>query len=108
MLEQAQRRIALQNPSLKVGIEGSGTRLVDPFDAVVANFALHHLGDPERATGEFARVLVPGGRLVVVVNHPTVNKLTDPDADYFATRKFSFEHGILGEGEGWGTVGANR
>lgn len=37
------------------------------FDAVVGNFALHHLGDPERAAGEFARVLVPGGRLALTV-----------------------------------------
>ncbi len=37
------------------------------FDAVVGNFALHHLGDPERAAGEFARVLAPGGRVAVTV-----------------------------------------
>jgi SAM-dependent methyltransferase len=37
------------------------------FDAVVGNFALHHFGDPERAAGEFARVLVPGGRLALTV-----------------------------------------
>jgi SAM-dependent methyltransferase len=37
------------------------------FDVVVGNFALHHFGDPERAAGEFARVLVPGGRLALTV-----------------------------------------
>ena len=37
------------------------------FDAVVANFALLHLGRPERAAAEFARVLAPGGRLAVTV-----------------------------------------
>ena len=31
------------------------------FDAVVANFAVLHLGRPERAAAEFARVLAPGG-----------------------------------------------
>ncbi len=35
------------------------------FDAVVANFLILHLGRPERATAEFARVLVPGGRLAL-------------------------------------------
>ena len=32
------------------------------FDRVVANFALLHLANPERAVGEAARVLKPGGR----------------------------------------------
>lgn len=33
------------------------------FDAVVGNLAILHLGRPEQAVGEFARVLVAGGRL---------------------------------------------
>ena len=37
------------------------------FDAVTGNFLLHHLGRPERAAGEFARVLAPGGRLALTV-----------------------------------------
>ena len=37
------------------------------FDALVGNFAMHHLSDPERAAGEFARVLSPGGRLAITV-----------------------------------------
>jgi SAM-dependent methyltransferase len=35
------------------------------FDAVVANFLVPHLGQPEHAAAELARVLVPGGRLVL-------------------------------------------
>jgi hypothetical protein len=46
---------------------------------------------------ELRRVLAPGGRLIVAVNHPTVNKLADPDADYFATRRSSFEHTFSGQ-----------
>jgi SAM-dependent methyltransferase len=37
------------------------------FDAVVANFLLLHLGRPERAAAEFARVLTPGGRVALTV-----------------------------------------
>ena len=37
LLEQAQARIMQQNPAITVGIEGAGTRLVEPFDAVVAS-----------------------------------------------------------------------
>lgn len=41
------------------------------FDAVVANFAILHLGDPQRAVTEFARVLTPTGRVAVTVwDHP--------------------------------------
>ncbi len=35
------------------------------FDAVVGNFAILHLGRPEQAVAEFARVLVPGGTLAL-------------------------------------------
>ena len=35
------------------------------FDAAVANFVLPHLGNPERAAGELARVLAPGGRVAL-------------------------------------------
>jgi SAM-dependent methyltransferase len=35
------------------------------FDAVVGNFVVLHLGRPERATGEFVRVLASGGRLAL-------------------------------------------
>ena len=37
------------------------------FDAVVANFLMLHLGRPERCAAEFARVLVPGGRVALTV-----------------------------------------
>ena len=37
------------------------------FDAVVANFLLLHLGRPERALAELARVLAPGGRVALTV-----------------------------------------
>ena len=35
------------------------------FDAVLANFAILHVGRPSVAAAEFARVLAPGGRLVL-------------------------------------------
>ena len=37
------------------------------FDAVVANFALLHIGRPEQAAAEFARVLAPDGRVALTV-----------------------------------------
>jgi SAM-dependent methyltransferase len=35
------------------------------FDAVVANFVVLHVGRPERAATEFARVLAPGGKVAL-------------------------------------------
>jgi SAM-dependent methyltransferase len=40
------------------------------FDAVVACLVLEHLDDLDRALDEVARVLRPGGRFVMFVNHP--------------------------------------
>jgi SAM-dependent methyltransferase len=37
------------------------------FDGVVANFLMLHLGRPERAAAEFARVLAPRGRVALTV-----------------------------------------
>lgn len=67
------------------------------FDDVIACLVLHYLEDWTAPLTELRRVLAPGGRLIVAVNHPTVNKLTYPDADYFATRKFSYEHTFSGQ-----------
>lgn len=39
----------------------------ESFDAVFGNFVMLHLGRPERAAAQFARVLVPGGRLALTV-----------------------------------------
>jgi SAM-dependent methyltransferase len=46
------------------------------FEAVVGNFAVLHLGRPERAVAELARVLGPGGRLALTTwDRPEHNPL---------------------------------
>jgi SAM-dependent methyltransferase len=48
--------------------EAAALRLQDAsFDVAAANFVILHLGAPERAVAELARVLVPGGRVAVTV-----------------------------------------
>lgn len=40
------------------------------FDGAVACLVFEHLDDLDRAVGEVHRVLVPGGRFVLLLNHP--------------------------------------
>jgi ubiquinone/menaquinone biosynthesis C-methylase UbiE len=45
------------------------------FDVVYASHSLEHCHTPERALSEFRRVLVPGGRLFIVVPYPDTGDL---------------------------------
>lgn len=58
------------------------------FDDVIASLVLHYLEDWDAPLAELRRVLRPGGRLIVSVNHPTVRLLSHPHEDYFATRRY--------------------
>jgi SAM-dependent methyltransferase len=40
------------------------------FDAVVCCLVIEHVADADRLMGEVARVLGPGGRFVLLINHP--------------------------------------
>ncbi|MDI5970709.1 methyltransferase domain-containing protein [Streptomyces sp. SL13] len=66
------------------------------FDDVVVCLVLHYLEDWTAPLAELRRVLAPGGRLIVAVNHPFVRKLISPGADYFTTHQWSEEHTFSG------------
>ncbi|MFE1167568.1 class I SAM-dependent methyltransferase [Nocardiopsis sp. NPDC058789] len=53
------------------------------FDDVVASLSLHYLREWEGPLRELRRVLRPGGRLLVSVDHPTAHVLLRPGTDYF-------------------------
>lgn len=62
------------------------------FDDVVASLVLHYLEDWTAPLAELRRVLRPGGRLIVSVDHPFVSHTyADAGTSYFATRRYSFE-----------------
>jgi SAM-dependent methyltransferase len=65
------------------------------FDAVLSSLTLHYLADWLPPLREFARVLRPGGRLVLSTHHPALT--ADPAADYHAVRVVEEE---------WNTIGA--
>ncbi|MET4100577.1 ubiquinone/menaquinone biosynthesis C-methylase UbiE [Agrococcus sp. UYP10] len=67
------------------------------FDDVIASLVLHYLEDWDAPLAELRRVLRPGGRLILSLNHPTVRLLSHPHEDYFATRRYSDDFDFDGE-----------
>jgi SAM-dependent methyltransferase len=67
------------------------------FDDVVASLVLHYLEDWSGPLAELRRVLKPGGRLIVSVNHPAAYPIVYPDADYFAVTRYSEDYVLAGQ-----------
>lgn len=66
------------------------------FDAVVASLVLHYLPDWSGPLREFRRVLIPGGRLLVSVNHPGAFPLVHADLDYFGITAYTEDYDFAG------------
>lgn len=97
MLALARRRLG-EGADLHEGRLGEPLPFGDgTFDDVVASLVLHYLEDWAPALAELRRVLKPGGRLLVSVDHPFVAyTITEPRPDYFATTSYEFEWEIGG------------
>ncbi|MFQ5893979.1 MAG: class I SAM-dependent methyltransferase, partial [Nitrospinota bacterium] len=61
------------------------------FDLILSTETLEHVPDPKSAFGEFARALVPGGRLVVTVPFQGYREHQAP-YDYFRYTRYGLEH----------------
>ena len=70
------------------------------FDDVVSSLVLHYLEDWAVPLAELRRVLKPGGRLIVSVNHPAAYAIGYPEADYFALTKYSEDY-VFGDQIVW-------
>ena len=101
MLELARRRLGA-DADLRV------VDLADPlpfpdgaFDDVMASLVLHYLRDWGPTLAELRRVLKPGGRLIVSVEHPFVmtmmQRLAGEKPDYFRTRSRTEEWSLGGQ-----------
>ncbi|HEV2634498.1 MAG TPA: class I SAM-dependent methyltransferase [Actinocrinis sp.] len=92
MLELARQRLGEDAALHQAGLGGDPLPFPDgAFDDAVACLVLHYLEDWKAPLAELRRVLVHGGRLIVVVDHPFINKLMHPEADYFAVSQRSQE-----------------
>jgi SAM-dependent methyltransferase len=69
----------------------------DEFDHVIASLVLHYLEDWSGPLAELHRVLKPGGRLLLSVNHPVIFPVVYPEADYFAVTKYSEDYLMDGQ-----------
>ncbi|WP_338037118.1 class I SAM-dependent methyltransferase [Natronosporangium hydrolyticum] len=97
MVELARQRLG-KDADLRVADLSQPLPFADgAFDDVVASLVLHYLPDWTAPLAELRRVLKPGGRLILSVNHPTIYKLVNPSADYFAVTEHSEEYTFNGQ-----------
>lgn len=101
MLELARRRLGA-DADLRVADLASPLPFADgAFDDVVASLVLHYLEDWGPTLTELRRVLTPGGRLLVSVDHPFVaygiQRLTGQSSDYFETYTWTFDWTMDGQ-----------
>jgi SAM-dependent methyltransferase len=94
MLELARRRLGddarLQQADLKSPLPFPD----NAFDDVIASLVLHYLEDWTAPLAELRRILTPGGRLIMSVNHPSSIYIpwlypAGRKADYFATHNWT-------------------
>jgi len=74
------------------------------FDAAVACLVFEHIDELDRAVGEVARVLRPGGRFVLMLNHPLLqtpgsgwidDQILDPPEQYWRIGPYLSEGSTL-------------
>ncbi len=97
MVDLARQRLG-EDADLHVADLGAPLPFADAeFDDVVASLVLHYLEDWSGPLSELRRVLKPGGRLLVSVNHPSAYAIVYPEADYFAVTKYSEDYTFDGQ-----------
>ncbi|MEE6272759.1 class I SAM-dependent methyltransferase [Georgenia sp. MJ206] len=104
MVDLARERLG-EDTDVRVADLGEPLPFTDAeFDDVVASLVLHYLEDWTGPLAELRRVLEPGGRLILSVNHPTsyaieyaAQRSVYPEADYFAVTRYSEDYTFDGQ-----------
>ena len=95
MLEVARRRLGPDADLHLVDLAGPLPFADAAFDDVVAALVLHYLQDWTGPLAELRRVIRPGGRLIVAVDHPfaiaLMHRMQGGNPDYFETRSWTEE-----------------
>jgi SAM-dependent methyltransferase len=101
MLALARRRLGPGADLIQADLGGPLPFGDGAFDDVVAALVLHYLEDWTAPLAELRRVLQPGGRLIVAVDHPFAVELMHREAgrhpDYFATYRHAAEWKLGGQ-----------
>ncbi|MFD4998675.1 class I SAM-dependent methyltransferase [Streptomyces buecherae] len=103
MLELARQRLGDGADLQVAGLGGPLPYADDAFDDVVASLVLHYLEDWGPALAELRRVLRPGGRLIVSVDHPFAVTLIHREAgregehNYFDTGSWTVKWTVGGQ-----------
>ena len=92
MIELARQRLGEEATLLVADLSQPLPFTDGAFDDVVASLVLHYLQDWSAPLAELRRILKPGGRLILSVNHPAVYKIFNPSVDYFAVTEYSEEY----------------
>ncbi|ADB32595.1 Methyltransferase type 11 [Kribbella flavida DSM 17836] len=92
MVALAQRRLGTDARVLLADLTAPLPFGTGEFDDVVASLVLHYFEDWSGPLAELHRVLKPGGRLILSVNHPVIRPVVYPEADYFATSPYTEEY----------------
>lgn len=101
MLELARQRLGADADLRVADLAGPLPFPGGTFDDVVASLVLHYLEDWGPTLAELRRVLTPGGRLIVSVEHPfaivLMHRLAGEKTHYFRTRERSEEWTMGGQ-----------
>lgn len=101
MLELARRRLG-RDANLTVADLRDPLPFPDnAFDDVIASLVLHYLEDWAPTLSELHRILTPGGRLIVSVDHPfaihAIQRQAGQTTDYFATYNWTEQWTLGGQ-----------